>query len=136
MATLEMAYDWVVTHTLQKSAMCRSCPDPAIPLADSESKKVSYARSVCASAGIDFLPLAVDTFGGFGMQADAAIGEVAKHALLLRGPSAPPASHIRQRLQVAVFQGVARQLLRRITHCEDEDLEEAWCSDCDSEADM
>ena len=73
---------------------------------------------VCEQNGIDFLPLAADTFGGFGIHAELAMHEMAKDALLLRGTSAPTVNHLRQRLQIAVLRGVARQLLRRLTHHE------------------
>ena len=107
----------MITHTLQKSSIARSTLDPSGPLLDAEANKVSYANSVCVANGIDFLPLAADTFGGFGEQAEAAMREVTKNAQLLRGDSLPP-THLRQRLQFAILRGVARQLLRRFTHPE------------------
>ena len=112
----QCAHDWVITHTLQKSALARNMPDPATSLADAEKSKISYAKNVCEANGIDFLPLAADTFGGFGVQAESALHQLTKDARLLRGESAPQAVHIRQRLQIAVLRGVARQVLRRITH--------------------
>ena len=125
----------MVTHTLNKASMSRSRPDPAAPLAYAEARKISYASSVCARAGIDFQPLAVDTFGGFGKQAEDAIHEVVKHAQLLRGSGSLQATHVRQRLQVAVFRGVARQLLRRITHHDEDEVEEVWLSDGEEDLD-
>ena len=117
----QCAHDWIITHTLQSSALARRSPDPAVPLVDAETHKISYAKANCEKNGIDFLPLAADTFGGFGPQAELALHKVTKDAQLLRGDSAPPAVHLRQRLQVAVLRGVARQLLRRITHHELQD---------------
>ena len=71
------------------------------------------------------MPLAADTFGGFGPTAEDAMSKVAKDAQLLRGVDALPAIHLRQRLQIAVLRGVARQLLRRITqHDLEEELDE------------
>ena len=79
---------------------------------------------------IDFLPSAADTFGGFGIQAEGAMKEAAKNSALLRGSDAISSAHMRQNLQLAVLRGVARQLLRRITHhdLEDDDLD--TCSNC------
>jgi len=74
----QCAHDWVITHTLQKSALVRSTPDRAASLADAEVNKNSYAKSVCEANGIDFLPLTADTFGGFGVQAEAALHKVSK----------------------------------------------------------
>ena len=106
---------------MQKKAISCASPDPAAILGDSETNKNSYAAAVCKEAGIDFLPLAADTFGGFGAQAEEALHEVSKNAKLLRGASAPTATQLRQRLQVAVMRGVARQLLRRLTYPEEAD---------------
>ena len=64
----QSAHDWVVTHTLQKSALSRSSPDPSVPLQEAEADKNSYAHEVCKKAGIGFLPLAADSFGGFGFR--------------------------------------------------------------------
>ena len=117
----QCAHDWVITHTLQKSSLARGSLDPLVPLVEAEANKISYAKSVCEASGIDFLPLAADTFGGFGAHAESALLEIAKNAELLRGSSAPPPAHLRQRLQMAILRGVARQLLRRITHHDLED---------------
>jgi len=86
---------------------------------------------VCEGIGIDFLPLVVDRFGGFGVQAEVALHEVSKDALLLRGLCAPPAIHLRQRLQTAILRGVcvARQILHRITPWELEDEDGDGCAD-------
>jgi len=59
------------------------------------SIKSSYAKSTCEANGIDFLPLAADTFGGFGVQAKAAMHKILKDHQLLRGVNASPASHLR-----------------------------------------
>ncbi len=67
------------------------------------------------------MPLAADTFGEFGSKAEEAMHEMTKQERLLRGTCATPLIHVLQRLQCAVFRGVARQLLRRLTHHEMED---------------
>ena len=119
----QCAHDWVITHTLQKSSLAHASVDPATSLADAEAYKNSYAKSTCEANGIDFLPLAADTFGGFGVQAEAAMHKILKDHQLLRGVDAPPATHLRQHLQISVLRGVSRQLLRRLTHSELEDGE-------------
>jgi len=40
----QCAHDWVITHTLQKSALARASVDPATALADAEAFKRSYAK--------------------------------------------------------------------------------------------
>jgi len=69
-----------------------------------------------SAVGVDFMPLAADTFGGFGVLAEEAMCKAAREAQLLRGGNALSCTQLRQRMQVAVMRGVARQLLRRITH--------------------
>ena len=114
----QCAHDWVITHTLQKSSLHRANPDPALPLADAESYKISYAKEVCERRGIAFQPLAADSFGGFGCEAERAISKVSREAQLLRGSDVLPATHLRQRLQMSILKGLARQLLRRLTYGE------------------
>ena len=83
----------------------------------SEEHKNSYAKEVVEARGVAFVPLAADTFGGFGDSASDAISKVAAHARLCRGEDFElTRTRLVQRLQVAVMRGVARQLLRRITH--------------------
>ncbi len=62
------------------------------------------------------MPLAADTFGGFGVEAEKAMRQVIKNAKLRCGSGC--ATHLRQNLQISVLRGVARQLLRHIPHHE------------------
>ena len=113
------AHDWVVTHVCQKLALKRQPPSPNLPLEIAEDRKISYARGRCERRGVEFLPLVADSFGGFSPVALGAISRVAKEARLRRGRDADTTiSNITQRLQVALFKGVARQLLRRVVHRE------------------
>ena len=111
------AHDWVVTHALQASSTSRSQADPDYALAEAERSKNSYAKTACESRGVDFIPLAADTFGGFGPEAIKAITKVANQARLLQGADAPTTVRtLSQRLRIVVMRGVAHQLLRRLTH--------------------
>jgi hypothetical protein len=116
----QCAQDWVITHTLQHSAVTKRTLDPNMAVKNAEAYKNSYAKDCCNAVGVDFLPLATDTFGGFGELARQAIKKVASQARLCRGADERlTGGRLLQRLQVSVMKGVARQLLRRITH-EDE----------------
>ncbi len=113
------AHDWVVTHTLQKAACTeekRKKPDFALEQA--ERRKVSYAKERCERRGFDFVPLAMDTFGGVGKQAKKAISIAVAQARIYRGNALYDRGMcgraLTQRLQVAVMRGVANQLLRRL----------------------
>ena len=59
--------------------------------------------------------MAADTFGGFGTEAEKALRKVSREAQLLRGSDVLPVTQLRQRLQLAIMRGLARQLLRRLT---------------------
>ena len=122
------AHDWVVSHTLQRTAIA---PDGGrgknvnFALEQAERKKDSYAKRVCETRGLDFIPLAMDTFGGVGEGTKKAISVAVAHARLHRGNTLYDRTLTRrallQRLQVAVMRGVARQLLRRLCGGEEMD---------------
>ena len=104
------AHDWVVSHTMQKAALdAGKGKRPNFSLEQSERRKDSYAKRRCETRGLDFVPLAMDTFGGVGERAKKRIYR--GNALDDRNVSR---RGLTQRLQVAVMRGVARQLLRRL----------------------
>ena len=113
------AHDWVVSHTLQKAALeAGKGRRPNFTLEQSERRKDSYAKRRCEMRGLDFVPLAMDTFGGVGERAKKAISIVVANARIFRGNALYDRNVSRrgltQRMQVAVMRGVARQLLRRL----------------------
>ncbi|MCP4268048.1 MAG: hypothetical protein GY777_21170, partial [Candidatus Brocadiaceae bacterium] len=111
----DAAHDWVVTHTLKASTLGRGGGDPQRFLDWAEDRKYKYADARCHKNELDFLPLAVDTFGGFGVVASHAIDTLANQLRLFRGKEAGPArQRAIQRLQVTLFRGIAYQILRRI----------------------
>ena len=83
-----VAHDWVVSHTLQKTALA---PDGGrgrnanFALEQAARKKESYAKEVCERRGLDFIPLTMDTFGGVGEGTKKAISVAVAHARLHRG---------------------------------------------------
>ena len=113
------AHDWTVGHVLQKAALdANNAKNPNFVLEQAESHKDSYAKDRCRLRGLDFVPLATDTFGGMGAAAEKAIGVAVAHARIFRGNALCDRALCRrmltERLQVAVMRGVARQLLRRL----------------------
>ena len=90
---------------------------PNFTLEQSERRKNSYAKRRCEARGLDFVPLAMDTFGGVGERAKKAISIAVAHARIFRGDALYDRNVSRrgltQRLQVALMRGVARQLLRK-----------------------
>ena len=111
------AHDWVASHALQKTALDAGKGKKAnFALEQAERNKNSYAKRICEERGLDFLPMAMDTFGGVGEGTKKAIGVAVAHARIHRGNTLYDRTLSRrallQRLQVAVMRGVARQLLR------------------------
>ena len=120
------AHDWVVSHTLQKAALeAGKGRRPNFTLEQSERRKDSYAKRRCEMRGLDFVPLAMDTFGGVGERAKKAISIVVANARIFRGNALYDRNVSRrgltQRMQVAVMRGVARQLLRRLAVDDEEE---------------
>ena len=120
----------MITHTLRKSALeAGKGKRPNFALEESERRKNSYAKQRCEERGLDFIPLAMDTFGGIGDRARKAIAIVIAHARIFRGSAmfdrAVSKRCLIQRLQVAMMRGVARQLLRRLCVV---DIEEETCN--------
>ena len=125
------AHDWVVSHTLQKAALeAGKGRRPNFTLEQSERRKDSYAKRRCEMRGLDFVPLAMDTFGGVGERAKKAISIVVANARIFRGNALYDRNVSRrgltQRMQVAVMRGVARQLLRRLAVEEEEGGMVGW----------
>ncbi|MCP5114987.1 MAG: hypothetical protein GY953_29505, partial [bacterium] len=104
--------DWMITHIFQQATP--RCPDASWAVRHAESHKDSYALARCRARGIDFIPLAVDTFGGFGGVALKAI-----HRAVLEGRFGRDhdpfmtEKNYRMRLSIAALRGVALQLARR-----------------------
>ena len=116
----------MVSHTLQKAAIeAGKGRRPNFTLEQSERRKDSYAKRRCEARGLDFVPLAMDTFGGVGERAEHAIAIAVAHARIYRGSALYDRNVSRrglvQRMQVAVMRGVARQLLRRLAVAEEEE---------------
>ena len=92
--------------------------NPDFALEQAVDKKDSHAKDRCEARGIDFVPLAMDTFGGLGPAAKKAIKVAVAHARIHHGNALYDRTLSRrsllQRLQVAAMRGVARQLLRRM----------------------
>ena len=116
---INYAHDWTITHTLRErfvNALERPChesdlsgynPDKA--LLEAEQAKLNSVTLERGRPG--FLPLAADTFGGFGPLAWDAFKLLHKKIVGLQ-PSFT-FTRLIQVLQTSVLRGVAEQLLRR-----------------------
>ena len=111
---------------MQKTALdAAGGKNPDFALEQAESKKDSYAKRRCVERGLDFVPMAMDTFGGVGSAAKKAINVAVAHARIHHGNALYDRTLSRrallQRLQVTMMRGVARQLLRRMAVGEEDE---------------
>ena len=98
-----------------------------------EERKRRLEGEMCESAGVAFLPLAMDTFGGFGPSAAEALGVVADQLRTVKGEDEDDreyrAKRIAQKLRIVMLRYVARQILSRsnVGRTEEiQDEEEGW----------
>jgi hypothetical protein len=96
-----------------------------------ERKRRLEGGPLCESAGVDFMPLAMDTFGGFGPSATEALEVVADQIRTLKGEEEDEkeykAKRIAQKLRVVMLRFVARQILSRTNVDRIEDGEKDAC---------
>lgn len=110
------AHDWVVTHTLRSQGVNATHPDPNWAVTDAEINKLKREGGECEKRGIEFVPLAMDTFGGFGATAARAIGKVANKVRVRSGEQADTSKtqkRIAQNLRFANMKSIANQIVRR-----------------------
>jgi hypothetical protein len=118
------AHDWVITHVWQKEAEERGKTDPNLALEKAEAYKELGAKEDVEKRGMVFVPMAADTFGGFGVAAKDAVRRVVARGRIFEG-NALCDRHATQKgmlqsLQVGVMRGIARQLLRRLVVVDEE----------------
>ena len=127
------AQDWAVVHPLTKSSMKNKKLSPYSAVEKAEERKRRLEGEMCESAGVAFLPLAMDTFGGFGPSAAEALGVVADQLRTVKGEEEDDreyrAKRIAQKLRIVMLRYVARQILSRsnVGRTEEiQDEEEGW----------
>lgn len=114
--------DWVVAHVITKADMKARTVDPSRAVMDAEKGKEKREGGKCEKVvGIKYLPLAVDTFGGFGPNATAAMERVANEMRVAKDMDPQISTkRLAQKLRVVVMSHVANELLRRSKFPSDE----------------
>jgi hypothetical protein len=119
------AHDWVITHVWQKEAEERGKTDPNWAVEKAEAYKELGAKEDVERRGMVFVPMAADTFGGFGVAAREAVRRAVARGRIFEGNALcdryATQNGMLQSLQVGVMRGIARQLLRRLVVLEAED---------------
>ena len=122
------AQDWAVVHPLTKSNLKSKKLNPYAAVEKAEERKKRLEGEMCETAGVEFLPLAMDTFGGFGPSAAAALGVVADQLRTVKGEEEDHkeyrAKRIAQKLRIVMLRYVARQIISRSDVGRTEEIQE------------
>ena len=111
---LDAALDITVINPLQQTLLNRSAAIPGHALQVAFDRKMAKHGEACRTAGIDFIPLPLDTFGGWG---DSTVREVKRMGSSLARHSGAEQSesirHLIQRVSVALMKVNANLILNR-----------------------
>ena len=109
------AQDWAVAHIMTQADLKARVADPNRAVIEAERSKEKREGGKCEKVvGIKYLPLAVDTFGGFGPNAIAAMERVANEMRVAKDMDPTISTkRLAQKLRVVVMSHVANELLRR-----------------------
>ena len=120
------AQDWVVAHIMTKAELKAKSADPNRAVIDAEKGKEKREGGKCEKVvGIKYLPMAVDTFGGFGPNAMGAMERVANEMRVAKDMDPQISTkRLAQKLRVVVMSHVANELLRRSKFpCDEMDMQ-------------
>ena len=110
------AHDWTVTHVLAADGLRAHSLDPNWACQTAEMRKVTKDAGLCRSRGVDFVPLATDTFGGFGPSAKDALLKVANRGRVTDGDEATVSvKRLAQKMRFSTMKGLGTQLIVRAT---------------------
>ena len=109
--------DWTVTHLMTKTLLQAKKMHPDAATRNGEERKNRAEREACEKVGMEFLPLAIDTFGGLGPNAKEALATIAKDLRKMKGDEDEDewyrTKRMAQKLRLTVLKAVARQILYR-----------------------
>ena len=104
--------DWTITHLMTKALLGASKLDPDAATRNGEERKNRLERKECENLGMEFLPLAMDTFGGLGPNAKQALDIIANDLRKMKGEEADEewfrTKRMAQKLRFTVLEAVAR----------------------------
>ena len=123
------AQDWAVVHPMTKAGLKEGRKlDPYEAVEKAEERKRRAEAGLCEDAGVEFVPLAMDTFGGFGPSAAEAMMVVADQMRTLKGEEEEEkdyrAKRLAQKLRIWMLKFLSRQILSRSDVGKMDELEE------------
>ena len=97
----DTALDFIATNALQAATVVGCATDGAFAVEHAHDAKLRKYAARCEANGLAFIPLAVDTFGGWHPQALEVIGRLGRQlARATEGEQGQVVRHLRQRLGV------------------------------------
>ena len=117
------AVDVTLTCPLQSTVINRAAEEVGYACKLAEERKFAASAQLCEQSGIDFIPLAMETSGGFGSRATSFLTVLAERCAdnNMRDRIAEK-RELFQRINVAIHRSNANMLLSRITVAESEPL--------------
>ena len=113
----DAALDLTVVHPLQADFVAGAAANPGFALSQAFDRKMRSAADDCRAQGISFLPMAVESLGGWH---EVAVNQVKKLASALARQEGRQegevVAHAFQRLAIILQKGNAKILLNRIPH--------------------
>ena len=108
------ALDVHVISTMQQQTLFGASITPGHALHVGEERKMAAHASTCRAAGIAFIPLVVETLGGWSQEAISAIKSIGRLQGQCLGIPPPESTwHLFQRLAIALWKGNATLWIRR-----------------------
>ena len=108
------ALDVTVISPLQHQTLSQAASDRGSALLVAEARKRTLHHEGCRAAGVTFIPLAVETLGGWSRDASLTITAICRHLSNRVGLSAHQVSlHLLQRLSVTLWRFNASMWLSR-----------------------
>ncbi len=109
--------DWVITHLMTKKNLMAKLLDPNAAVEEAENRKEKLEKKECEKVGMEFLPLAMDTFGGIGPKAKEALMTIANEVRRMKNEEeedkGSETKRMAQKLRLKCLKAVANQILYR-----------------------
>ena len=110
----DTAWDVTVTHPLQRATVTRAATTPGHAADKAYSRKMRAAGEECRQQGIVFIPLAVETLGGWHKVAEGELRKLGSALARQTGQEEGVAiSHIFQKLSVLLIKGNSAMISNR-----------------------
>ena len=101
-----------MVNALQAASVRQVAEDGGKAVAHAHSEKMKYQER-CSKEGLEFAPMAVDTFGGWHPAALKTLSKLGRQLAQVSGREEDTVRHLRQRLSVVIVRDNMAMLLTR-----------------------